>query len=75
MTNEEYYELISTFKSDFTPSGATCRKYNTGPVRNCEKCKCFSPAAISCGLYISDPKSLLPEFYEKVLLLTPEKLL
>lgn len=73
MTDEEYYELISTFKPNFTPSGVTCRKYNT--ILVCNNCKCFNHSTASCGVYVSDSENLLPEFYEKVLLLNPEKLL
>ena len=72
MTNEEYYELISTFRTNFTPTGATCRKYSNN---TCDSCIFYNHYVKHCGLYIKKPDKVLPEFYEKVLLLTPEKLL
>jgi hypothetical protein len=72
MTNEEYYELISTFKPNFTPTAITCRKYS---YSSCNGCPFFNRSKGYCGLYVEKPNTVLPEFYEKALLLTPEKLL
>jgi len=71
MTDEEYYELISTFKANFTPTSSTCRKYS---YSSCKGCLFYNHSMDHCGLYINT-SAILPEFYEKVLLLTPEKLL
>ena len=72
MTDKEYYELISTFKSNFTPTSTTCRKYSRS---SCNGCPFFNRSRGYCGLYVEKLDVVLPEFYEKVLLLSPEKLL
>jgi hypothetical protein len=72
MTDKEYYELISTFKPNFTPTAITCKKYSRS---SCMGCPFYNHFANHCGLYIQKLDAVLPEFYEKVLLLTPEKLL
>jgi hypothetical protein len=72
MTDEEYYELISTFKANFTPTSTTCGKYSNS---SCRGCLFYNHFVDHCGLYVEKLDAVLPEFYEKVLLLNPEKLL
>jgi hypothetical protein len=74
MTNEEYYELIATFNAIFIPTNTTCKKHNRSST-TCNSCTFFNGPKYCCGINTSNSAALLPEFYEKVLLLTPEKLL
>jgi hypothetical protein len=75
MTDEEYYKLIATFNDSFIPTNTTCKKYNPSSSTTCNPCTFFNNPKDYCGINLCNPAALLPKFYEKVLLLTPEKLL
>ena len=63
MTDEEYYELISTFKPNFTPTSITCKKYTRS---YCMNCTFYNHFVGHCGLYVEKLDAVLPEFYELI---------
>lgn len=72
MTDEEYYEIIATFKPNFTPTSYTCGKYSNS---SCGGCTFYNSYVDYCGLYIDNPIAVLPSFKEKVVKLNPEAFL